>query len=89
MIFDKNYWAGKRLFINKAAKMEFLEQSSYNKREACVRQVDAIKHNTEIKNHEEVERRRENLKRQGLIAPNNIKECNEMIRDLRKWRIRV
>jgi len=87
MIIEKyrNYLRGKRLFLDKSHKKQFLNIASNNLRIALIRQLATLRLNYDRNEVDEIEHRCNNLKKQGLATPENVRECNQMIDDLQKW----
>jgi len=83
----KNYVRKKRLFMNKKAMNRFILNNMKNKLEGYVLAVTIIKHYLNEGNQKEVDHRSKHLRLDGLSPPVNLRECDEMIRDLRTWYI--
>lgn len=81
----RNYRRKKRLFRDKIAMNRFIVNNMRNKLEGYVLAVTIIKHYLNEGNTKEVEHRAKHLRIDGLNPPINLKECDEMIHDLRNW----
>jgi hypothetical protein len=73
--------------MNKKAMNRFILNNMKNKLEGYVLTVTIIKHYLNEGNDKEVAHRSKHLRMDGLSPPTNLRECDEMIRDLRTWYI--
>jgi len=87
MIIEKfrNYLRKKRLFLNKQEMNRFIHNNFKNKLEGYIRSVDTIKHYMNVNDDLEVKQRCKHLRLDGLAPPENIRDCDTLIRDLRRW----
>jgi len=81
----RNYLRKKRLFMDKKAMDRFIQNNMKNKLEGYVLAVTIIKHYLNEGNKKEVDQRSKYLRIDGLSPPVNLRECDEMIHDLRQW----
>lgn len=66
---------------------KFVLSNMHNRLENYVFAVDVLKHYIHIKNEQEIETRSKHLRLAGLKPPQNLRECDEMINDLRNWEL--
>ena len=81
----RNYLRKKRLFLNDKEMNRFIQNNFNNKLEGYVRSVNTIKHYMNANDKAEVKERCKQLKRDGISPPENLRGCDNLIRDLRNW----
>lgn len=87
MIIEKyrNYLRKKRLFYDKKAMNRFISENFKNKIEGYILAVTIIKHYMNSGDDKEVKTRSKHLLADGLMPPENLRGCDNMIKDLKQW----
>lgn len=76
----------KRIFYSKGHRDVFMRRCALSKTELYVRQIARMKQAIVSKDKAELKRRQKFLVADGIRPPKTLKQCDQLIEDLRTWR---
>ena len=76
-----------RIFSSRADKDRLIKQAFIHKIELYIRQIDRIKQALMDNDTAEYNRRIKTLNSYGMNPPKTLKDCENLIKDLREWQV--